>query len=534
MMCSSSWVSREAPWIWHSAHHQEPPTWSPSPDLDELVINHGQSPIVKPIGEKTCKHHPCIFPNIGGWPQMPDGNLKLEQLCGLVNQVEIECLDCAEVNTYWDLLPYSQWLPQHTQGWWENQQCSVSCNKRDPHAEVYQPGGTMLLVVNQLLDHALCPGDDPKGIGWWCSTQLSGAQQKVTRLVALYWMHKSGPLMVYQQQAQALEVLNCYDNPQKALLQDLAREMTSWMEAGDQVIVMGDFNLSIQSDVLIIFWPLWYGGSSFYPIQQSMSNLKLGSLTYWWHIPIPDLFHLCKGGFLTFGNCITSKHHGIWLDLSLSLVFPSLANTIFWPLAQHLQYKDLQNITHIMHFSWTSYPSSSLSTCGSSCGTVQRPLASTPMKRIWAPRSVGDSRETPCWVKLSEDQSWQGSLVPLNHQGNQLDTVLERAYQVQKGMPHPPFHHLLLCKTFSAYCVQGGIDDGRPGPGPAPATEVSLQTMHPVEKRHSPLWYMDWQLGDAQANATSWSKNPFGNNLDDWETVGNGVSSQDCPGEGST
>jgi len=71
---------------------------------------------------------------------------------------------CVELGTCCDLVNYQQLL-QKTHGWWEASQWSLSYNQVDWYLSDYQPGGTGLVVVNQLAHHAQKSGDDPSGLG---------------------------------------------------------------------------------------------------------------------------------------------------------------------------------------------------------------------------------------------------------------------------------------------------------------------------------------------------------------------------------
>jgi len=65
-----------------------------------------------------------------------------------------------------------------------------------------------------------------------------------------------GALSTYQQHLCTLGQLKHNTCPKTAILEDLAKEITSWQEAGDMVIIATDFNKDIHSDTLQIFFPI--------------------------------------------------------------------------------------------------------------------------------------------------------------------------------------------------------------------------------------------------------------------------------------
>jgi len=61
---------------------------------------------------------------------------------------------------------------EQTRYWWENSHWSITNNHNETKDAVYQTGGTMLVVLNQLSHWAQQPGDDKVGLGQWCWARL--------------------------------------------------------------------------------------------------------------------------------------------------------------------------------------------------------------------------------------------------------------------------------------------------------------------------------------------------------------------------
>jgi len=58
-----------------------------------------------------------------------------------------------------------------------------------------------------------------------------------------------GPQTTNQQQVHRLTKLHCFDNPQDAILMDMAKEILTWQESGNHVILLTDFNHDVKSPV---------------------------------------------------------------------------------------------------------------------------------------------------------------------------------------------------------------------------------------------------------------------------------------------
>jgi len=65
-------------------------------------------------------------------------------------QHQIDAFGFAEHNACWDVIPKQQQLAERTKGWWENAHWTTTFNKQDKNPTAHQPGGTGILIINQL------------------------------------------------------------------------------------------------------------------------------------------------------------------------------------------------------------------------------------------------------------------------------------------------------------------------------------------------------------------------------------------------
>jgi len=149
-----------------SATSTEPPTReSPDPALDEAVTDPGL-PVQwgNTLGKKGATAIRVVLQNVDGFSQDDNMDLKTELLRQFVTDQEVDVFGFTKANTCWDLLPPKHRLPERTHGWWENSHWSLGYNWVETQTSTYQPGGTGVLVVNQLSHRILRSGDDPTGM----------------------------------------------------------------------------------------------------------------------------------------------------------------------------------------------------------------------------------------------------------------------------------------------------------------------------------------------------------------------------------
>jgi len=189
-----------------------------------------------------------LLQNIGGIDIHKHGLVKLAALHDFMVGHQVDIAAITEGNVAWSQVAQELWLPEQTRYWWENSHWSVTHNRWDPNAAKYQPGGTSLVVVNQLAHRAQRPGDDTVGLGRWCWARLRGKNNQHLRLISAYRPCPSlGPLSTYQQQARYWSTKRITCCPRKRWLEDLQRQISQWQEEGDYIVLMADMNDNVNS-----------------------------------------------------------------------------------------------------------------------------------------------------------------------------------------------------------------------------------------------------------------------------------------------
>jgi len=126
-----------------------------------------------------------LLKNIGGIDMMETGSIKLAAMRNFINEVEVDICAITECNVDWKKAPKHLYPREQTCYWWENSHWSIANNHNETNEAAYQPGGTALVVLNQLSHWAQRPGDDKVGLGQWCWARLQGKTINTVNCICL-------------------------------------------------------------------------------------------------------------------------------------------------------------------------------------------------------------------------------------------------------------------------------------------------------------------------------------------------------------
>ena len=105
--------------------------------------------------------------NINGLPESKDDekNLRFKQA---IDDHSMDIIGLSETNRCWHLLEQDHRWRERSKGWWETMQASIAYNIRDGElATPFQPGGTMILSLNESAHRIIASGRDETGLGRW-------------------------------------------------------------------------------------------------------------------------------------------------------------------------------------------------------------------------------------------------------------------------------------------------------------------------------------------------------------------------------
>jgi len=83
-----------------------------------------------------------------------NGLLKLAALRSFMNTAQVGICTLTECNVAWNKGPTHLYPAEQMRYWWEACHWSLSHNQQESNNTTYQPGGTGIVVVNQLVHWA--------------------------------------------------------------------------------------------------------------------------------------------------------------------------------------------------------------------------------------------------------------------------------------------------------------------------------------------------------------------------------------------
>jgi len=95
-----------------------------------------------------------VLQNIGGINMADNGSLKLAALRSFMNAAQVDICALTECNVTWNQAPSHLHPAEQTRYWWEASHWNLSHNQQESNEAAYQPGGTGIVVVNQLVPSA--------------------------------------------------------------------------------------------------------------------------------------------------------------------------------------------------------------------------------------------------------------------------------------------------------------------------------------------------------------------------------------------
>ena len=238
-------------------------------------------------------------------------------------------------------------MKQRVASWWQNSpHCSYAYNYKDLSTAVYQPGGTAILSMNastcRVSNNSLA---DPEGLGRWTSTLYNGKNNQKVRIIQVYCPAlptETTNNSTYAQHHRYFLTKNITECPRKLFFQHLQQFVSGRMDKQEQIIIMGDFNHSLESTAILQFQT----SLNLHNMHKTLySNFNTNIPTYDRGSQTIDAIFASqgitaiKGGFLDFQRFPTD-HRALWLDLDINTLFGQIPPNITPPNKRRLQCED--------------------------------------------------------------------------------------------------------------------------------------------------------------------------------------------------
>jgi len=95
-----------------------------------------------------------ILQNIGGIGMTDSGSIKLAALWDFTKEAQADICAITECNVDWRHAQAHLYPKEQTRYWWESSHWSISNNLQETNEAAYQPGGTALVIMNQISHRA--------------------------------------------------------------------------------------------------------------------------------------------------------------------------------------------------------------------------------------------------------------------------------------------------------------------------------------------------------------------------------------------
>ena len=282
-----------------------------------------------------------LFANIYGIPSTAD-HPKNSMIKEAITKSGAAITGFAETNVHWNKLQGRNRWEERSFGWWEDMRCITSNNSFDRPTKYYQPGGTMMITRGRTKFRILESGVDPSKMGRWSWQLFSGKKGVSTRIITAYRPCKSkGLTSTYMQQKRIMDVKKNEKCPRTQMMDDLLEQIASWLESGDQIILMIDLNDDIHNS----------------PATERLKSIGLEECITTRHNDLPPIatcnrgtktidgifvsntIIIQKGGYCPF-NIFPSDHRALWIDITIGNLCGNNMAPVLHPQARRLKCND--------------------------------------------------------------------------------------------------------------------------------------------------------------------------------------------------
>ena len=267
--------------------------------------------------------------NIQGLPILPYSE-KHRQITSCIDLLQIDNFGIAEINLNFPQLPSShQWRERFKK--LISAHSIYATNTTHITQEKILFGGTAQLSTGMLGHRAIASGVDPSGLGRWCWTRFIGRHNTHLRIITGYRptpnTQSDGPMQVANQHEIHLLSQDDDRDARQAFLEDLDKEIQTWIQNGDAIILSLDANAHVRLGAIhrmIQRWGLIDAHYYCHPNQttvatcaKNQSNVPIDGM---WTSPSIDILAAGYSGFGEYpiGN---ADHRLLWIDVSTTSCF---------------------------------------------------------------------------------------------------------------------------------------------------------------------------------------------------------------------
>ena len=274
---------------------------------------------------------------------------------------KVDCFGGAESNIDWRIPDGTLNLWQRMDGMFKMRRIAQAYNQQVSSMERNQIGGVFQIMTNELLCRVTDIKSDRRCLGRWTSMLIRGKNGLITRIAMVYCACKSsGTGSAYFQQQEGLLLDGITACPREQFYNDLCKEITQWKANGEQLIIMGDWNIKFQD---VRRWMEEMGlkeiiceNHGYDEAPATYHRSKNSPIDGIWCSP---LLVAAFSGYAEWGF-LAGDHRLLWFDIPEFLLLGFNKHDLVPPLARRLRQEDPRTVKNIKQH---SIPSSSNTIC---------------------------------------------------------------------------------------------------------------------------------------------------------------------------
>ena len=193
--------------------------------------------------------------------------MKIKKVLALIDKYEVDGVVFCESGINWSVGPSSRDLKSYFDPFMERECRAVSAhNIHGPRISPFQQGGVSILLTHTLLQYARRNTSDFRNLGRWTSWTMAHNPEHRTRIVVAYnpGHFRAGVKTVYQQHMTYIHRHRLQTTPYTLFLTDLVQQLTTWIAAGDRILLFIDANEQVTNG----------------PIFRALTDINMKELTH--------------------------------------------------------------------------------------------------------------------------------------------------------------------------------------------------------------------------------------------------------------
>ena len=246
-----TWASQIQARTQHQEFQQEERTFSTEHNRRVHIPRLGSIPHVRPDGVFR-----FMYCQLNGLADRARREEKLDRLIDLSRTHDIDAAALCEIGINWS---HSHRRKSFNLSHMLNSKLDrevravTSHNKHGPSRSTGQYGGTGIVLFNSAIQYANGSAHDHRNLGRWTSWVLSNSPTHRTRVAVAYCPGRSrreGLRTVYQQHLRYIQQHQIQLTPYQLFVDDLTKQVTTWIKAGERLLLFMDANEHITNGLL--------------------------------------------------------------------------------------------------------------------------------------------------------------------------------------------------------------------------------------------------------------------------------------------